>query len=59
MTRTYALKRLLEHGPMNPKQIAECTRWETSIVHSVLVQCMETETIKCRMRDGVMYYEAV
>lgn len=27
MTRTYALKRLLEHGPMTQREIRECTRW--------------------------------
>jgi len=46
MTRTYALKRLLEHGPMTPKQIAECTRWTSRQVHKVLDQLLITETVR-------------
>ena len=36
MTRTYALKRLLEHGPMTPREITACTRWTSKQVHKVL-----------------------
>ena len=36
MTRTYALKRLLEHGPMTAKEIRDCTRWTSKQVHQVL-----------------------
>mgnify|MGYP003604496130 CR=1 FL=1 len=36
MTRTYAMKRLLEHGPMTPREITECTRWTSKQVHKVL-----------------------
>lgn len=36
MTKTYALKRLLEHGPMSPKEIKDCTRWTSKSVHSTL-----------------------
>ena len=27
MSKTYALKRLLEHGPMTPGEMKACTRW--------------------------------
>ena len=36
MTRTYALKRLLEHGPMTAKEIRDCTRWTSKQVHQVI-----------------------
>lgn len=36
MTRTYALKRLLEHGPMTPAEIVECTRWTARQADSAL-----------------------
>ena len=45
MSRTYALKRLLEHGPMTPKEITECTRWTSKQVHRALECLLETELI--------------
>ena len=45
MTRTYALKRLLEHGPMTPKEITECTRWTSKQVHRTLELLLETGLI--------------
>lgn len=38
MTRTYALKRLLEHGAMTPAEIVRCTRWEIRQVQSALCE---------------------
>lgn len=52
MTRAYALKRLLEHGPMTPIEIAECTRWKIQQVHSVLVSLLTADLIK---RSGKHY----
>ena len=33
MTRTHALKRLLEHGGLTRKEIVEITGWTTKQVH--------------------------
>jgi DNA-binding MarR family transcriptional regulator len=46
MTRTYALKRLLEHGPMTPKQIRDCTRWTLKQVHQVLDCLLSNELVR-------------
>lgn len=45
MSRTYALKRLLEHGPMTPKEITACTRWTSRQVHRALELLLEHELI--------------
>jgi DNA-binding IclR family transcriptional regulator len=36
MTRSYALLRLLEHGPLNRREIVEISGWTETQVHSVL-----------------------
>ena len=36
MTRTYALKRLLEHGPLTPTQMRQITGWTIKQVHYTL-----------------------
>lgn len=36
MTKTYCLKRLLEHGPMTIPEMVECTRWEDRQVQRAL-----------------------
>lgn len=46
MTKTYALKRLLEHGPMTAKEIAECTRWGSKAVHSTLDCLLESGLVE-------------
>lgn len=50
MTRPYALKRLLEHGPMTPKEITACTRWTSKQVHRALDTLLEAELIE--RKDG-------
>lgn len=46
MTRPYALKRLLEHGPMTPKEITACTRWTSKQVHRALDCLLSCELIR-------------
>ncbi len=46
MTKSYALKRLLEHGALNRREIVEITGWTKAHVHSVLQYLAETEAIK-------------
>jgi DNA-binding IclR family transcriptional regulator len=46
MTRSYALKRLLEHGALKRAEIVEITGWTKENVHSVLQYLAEIEAIK-------------
>jgi len=41
MSRPYALMRLLEHGPMTPKEITACTRWTSKQVHRAIELLLE------------------
>lgn len=42
MTRTYALKRLLEHGGMNRAELLDCTRWDRRTLTRTLQQGLTT-----------------
>lgn len=46
MTKTYALKRLLEHGPMSWPELIDCTGWGPRQLQSAIRNCMETGAIK-------------
>jgi transcription initiation factor IIE alpha subunit len=46
MTRTYALKRLLEHGELSSKQIEEITCWTTKQVWASIQRLQKTEIIR-------------
>lgn len=46
MTRTYALKRLLEHGPMTPTQIRDCTRWTLKQVHKAIDNLLMIDLVR-------------
>jgi predicted transcriptional regulator len=52
MTRTYALKRLLEHGGMNWADLRDCTRWSGAVLSSALQQCMATGVVVRRTLPG-------
>jgi hypothetical protein len=39
MTKAYALRRLLEHGPMTRPEIVACTGWSVNEVHAALRAC--------------------
>lgn len=41
MTRSYALLKLLEHGPLSRRDIVEITGWTEKQVHSVLQYLVE------------------
>lgn len=45
MTRSYALLKLLEHGPLSRSEILEITGWTKQQVHSVLQYLAELEKI--------------
>lgn len=63
MSKTYALKRLLEHGPMTPGEIVRCTRWTKREVYGTAQHLIEKGLIESRAvpkRDGCrVAYEAV
>jgi len=46
MTRTYALKRLLEHGELSSKEIEEITFWTTKQVWATLQRLQKTEVVR-------------
>lgn len=65
MTRAHAMKRLLEHGPMQIRDICDCTRWPQDEVDDALWACIEAGEVRVRtvrdtalQRDRVLY-EAV
>lgn len=45
MTRTYALKKLLEHGALTRKEILEITGWTVKQVHFTLAYLSQTGQI--------------
>jgi len=58
MPRTYALKRLLEHGAMGLTDIVECTGWPFWVANKALQQCLCTGVVR-RVPSGSRYaYEA-
>jgi DNA-binding MarR family transcriptional regulator len=46
MTKTYALKRLLEHGALTPTQIQAITGWRRQQVHSTLDSLLNVGLVK-------------
>lgn len=52
MTKTYALKRLLEHGPMTPGEIKTCTRWPGRQVEHALEELRRTGLVRAVQRSG-------
>lgn len=63
MTKTYALKRLLEHGQMTRPEIVDCTGWTTSQVDRALQHLHQHKLIRRRQkpigRGGGYAFEAV
>jgi predicted transcriptional regulator len=45
MTRSYALKKLLEHGPLTRREILEITGWKVKQVHFTLAYLAHTGAI--------------
>ena len=46
MTRTYALKRLLEHGELSSKEIEEITCWTKKQVWSTITALQKTNIVR-------------
>jgi predicted transcriptional regulator len=45
MSRSYALKKLLEHGPLTRQEIVEITDWKAKQVHFTLAYLAQTGAI--------------
>jgi hypothetical protein len=61
MTRTYALLRLLELGPLERKEIRQITEWSEKNLKYVLAGAARNGTVECldgkwhrRFEDGVL-----
>ena len=46
MTRTYALKRLLEHGELSSKEMIEITGWTTRQVWATIQRLQKTDIVR-------------
>ena len=46
MTRTYALKRLLEHGELSSKEIEEITCWTTKQVWATITALHKSDILR-------------
>lgn len=56
MTRTYALKRLLEHGGLTRAEIAAITGWPEGAVRSAIARLCELgEIVGTRKLRGSVY----
>lgn len=51
MTKTYALKRLLEHGAMDTRQIMDCTRWSRQSVTSALARLCSERVVRAYRKN--------
>jgi transcription initiation factor IIE alpha subunit len=58
MTRSYALKRLLEHGALTRREIVTITGWSENAVRSAIERLMEYELIRRTKRQRRSAYEA-
>jgi hypothetical protein len=59
MTKTYALRRLLEHGPMTRPEIVECTSWTSRTVGDALGRCLRSGYVaRCGFDGKVNSYRS-
>jgi len=56
MTRTYAAKRLLEHGPLTFKEFEEITGWENRICWRALTRLLEQNIARRKSEPGTHCY---
>jgi hypothetical protein len=45
MTKTYALQKLLEHGPLTREELRVITGWTERQIHSTLAHCSREQKI--------------
>ena len=46
MTRTYAMKRLLEHGELSAKELIEITGWKSKQVWATIQRLQKTNILR-------------
>lgn len=56
MTRSYAAKRLLEHGPLTHSEFVSITGWPCKIASNVLRKLWSEEVAAIVCIDGVRHY---
>ena len=59
MKKTYAMKRLLEHGPLTMAQAIEITCWTFSSVERALRSLVEQNIAERKILDGKRYHYAL
>lgn len=65
MTRTYALRRLLEHGSMTRPDLLECTRWTGRQLSHALDHVLRQGVVRrvrvpgCYLRSTAWRFEVV
>lgn len=52
MSRTYAARRLLEHGPLTLREIREITRWPHGTVKNILARLIARCVVTPRRAPG-------
>lgn len=56
MTRTYAAKRLLEHGPLDQRQFREITGWPKQVAWHVLQRMTLDGTLTILNLNGTRHF---
>lgn len=56
MTRSYAARRLLEHGPLTHAEFVSITGWPCKITSNVLRKLWSDEVVAIVRIDGVRHY---
>lgn len=51
MTRTYALLRLLEHGPLTYSELLQITKWEREQLQQELIDLTSSKDIKATIEN--------
>lgn len=52
MTRTYAARRLLEHGPLTARELLAITRWPSGTVKTIVERLTQRGVIEPRNLPG-------
>ena len=59
MTHTYALKRLLEHGPLTFAEIVDISGWAFSSVDSALRRLINADVVEQKALDARRFHYAL
>lgn len=56
MSRTYALCRLLEHGPLTWREVQDITGWPFNVVKSAITRASDYGWIEPHVQRGTSHY---